>query len=46
MAPSGAGKVKATTALLIAPNATWWVTAVAADGSEFDTDPITVASPC
>jgi RNA polymerase sigma factor (sigma-70 family) len=46
MTPSGAGKVKATTGLLIAPEATWWVTAEAANGQDAETDPVTIDSPC
>jgi RNA polymerase sigma factor (sigma-70 family) len=46
MTPSGPGKVKATTGLIIAPEATWWVTAESAGGQDDETDPVTIDSPC
>jgi hypothetical protein len=46
MTPSGPGRVKATTSLIVALEATWWVTAEAANGQDDETDPVTIDSPC
>jgi hypothetical protein len=49
MTPSGPGRVKATTSLIvetIAPTVTWWVTAESAGGQDDETDPVTIDSPC
>ena len=46
MAVSGPRKATGTTGTIAGPNATWWIEAVAKDGREAETAPVTADNPC